>query len=88
MLSKMLDIISKSSTKTRYDNDDYSGFFYPVLNSKVCTTFSLYPQFANLTKYGLKLSDCMSLRDGALERGFESATRTYFSTLSEAFSVN
>ena len=88
MLSDMIDIISSSSVKTRYNNDDYKGFFYPVLNSKVCTTLSLYPQFANLTKYGLILSDCMSLRDGALEHGFESATRTYFSTLSEAFSVN
>ncbi|KAL4492452.1 hypothetical protein ABPG72_005587 [Tetrahymena utriculariae] len=80
-LSDVLQIVSESSARKRYDDSDYQKFFYEILKHDVCQPISNYPQFVNQNQYNLSINQCTSLRGGILTKGYQTAAKFFFDSL-------
>ncbi|EAR85314.2 transmembrane protein, putative (macronuclear) [Tetrahymena thermophila SB210] len=80
-LSNVLQIVSQSSARKRYDDQDYQKFFYQILKADVCSPINNYPQFVNQNQYNLDLSQCSTLRGGILTKGYQTAAKFFFDSL-------
>ncbi|KAL4445965.1 hypothetical protein ABPG74_010957 [Tetrahymena malaccensis] len=80
-LSNVLQIVSESSARKRYDDSDYQKFFYQILKQDVCSPISNYPQFVNQNQYNLDINQCKTLRGGILTKGYQTSAKFFFDSL-------
>ncbi|EAR84485.1 transmembrane protein, putative (macronuclear) [Tetrahymena thermophila SB210] len=78
---------SESSSKVRYNNNEYEDFFYQILKGDVCDVFDRNSQYIDSQKYNFNSTKCNNLQSEILKQGFLVSAKYFLDLFKELFEI-
>ncbi|KAL4449274.1 hypothetical protein ABPG74_015656 [Tetrahymena malaccensis] len=78
-LNSFYQAIQQSQSSTRFENDQYDNFFYPLITDNICDTIQNNPQYVKAQNQ-FDITTCKSIKSGILTKGLQLSLKNLFET--------